>query len=128
MDDRICTDCNTTFEYPYQLERHKKNKKKCTNIQGNGVICKKCKKYYASKYTLERHYDSCKSKNIQEVQGNNSNRVINNNALSNINVEEKEKFLDAVQVFCKTMNNKENDKYKKKFVNTLTDILSSISN
>ena len=137
MEDRICTDCNTTFEYPYQLERHKKNKKKCTNTQGNGVICKKCKKHYASKYTLERHYDSCKSKNIQEAQqDNNSNVTLNNfnNILSNIDINpnmiNKKQLRNTVQIFLNHIDNIDNDNINEytETVNTLGGILSALTN
>jgi hypothetical protein len=65
MEDRVCTDCNTKFDYPYQLERHKKNKKKCIN-QDNTLKCTNCKKHYVSKYTLERHNNICKKKIIKQ--------------------------------------------------------------
>jgi hypothetical protein len=48
--------------------------------------------------------------------------------MPNINIEEKEKVLDVLQIFIKQMDDgNNNEKYNKKLANTITDILSIIT-
>ena len=115
----ICSDCGEKFQYISQLNRHKNSKKKCgKNKTLSEITCEYCTKTYATKNSLIRHYTVCDSK---KKKNNNEN-------MPNINIEEKEKVLDVLQIFIKQMDDgNNNEKYNKKLANTITDILSIIT-
>jgi hypothetical protein len=130
MSDRICTVCKIEFKYPYLLERHNKNKIKCTNYQDNNLICTNCKKHYVSKYTLIRHQITCKSKNnivIEDNINNNSNNYNNNSNVVSNNID-KENILDSINTFINYMNDgAKNENYNQKCVLTLQNILDFVT-
>ncbi len=71
MSNLACVDCGESFDYPSQLERHKKSKKKCgINKTVTEITCNYCEKKYATKHSLIRHQTICKKKNNIVVEDN----------------------------------------------------------
>jgi hypothetical protein len=69
-DDRFCTKCESAFKYPSALRRHQQSKKSCTPpevMDSSRFACTYCKKSYAQKRSLVRHYKSCKIKNADKA-------------------------------------------------------------
>ena len=62
-----CKKCSHVFNSKTDLERHKNRKTSCVTGEKDASIpdihmCKYCKNEFATKYSLKRHYKSCKDK------------------------------------------------------------------
>ena len=86
--DIVCILCNKTFEYPYLLDRHKKNKKPCNRVV-ESYNCDLCKSNFDYKSHLENHKKSNKHKNNYEIYiktyNDYSTTINNNNSINIIN-------------------------------------------
>jgi hypothetical protein len=86
----ICNNCGKEFYYESHYERHINCKRKCKR-KNKDNMCQYCKTCCSTKYTLERHYATCKKKIIQSKQNLDNQNIIMNNILKNImsTIEEK---------------------------------------
>ena len=99
MSDRICP-CGMSFPYPSHLKRHQNGKLGCAhylkylyslNSQSNvkvekedvasntskKFLCKYCDKNFATKFTMERHYKTCKKNKDNNINNSISNIISN---------------------------------------------------
>lgn len=67
MAEHICFNCNKTFKYRSDFERHINKKYKCKvkplDYDRNSTNCIYCGKKYSNKFSQERHQKTCKSRN-----------------------------------------------------------------
>jgi len=101
---KTCNICGKSFDYPYLVDRHKNGIRKChkknNNInititvqQNNKLInnnikkinCSHCNNKFASKYSLERHYNVCKLYLLKKATVDNNENDKFNKLVSIIN-------------------------------------------
>jgi hypothetical protein len=117
----ICNICNKKFDYPYLLENHKNNKRKCKPINDK-IQCKDCNVFYSNKYYLANHKCTAREnemnifKSIIECLHNN----INGNNIDN------ESLLTLQNLIPKILNsNNGNTNNSNNTQNTITNNIDS---
>ena len=78
-----CQLCKKEFEYPYLLERHKKNKKPC-NVLKQTYNCELCRSNFEHRSHLDIHNKTKKHINNYNIFTTNNN-ITNNNITNNFN-------------------------------------------
>ena len=95
MSDRTCGNCGTIFDYPYLLERHINNKRKCKlKSDHENNICQYCNFNYCSKYSLSDHQVKCK-KNPSN-NNNNKSELKSKNIQADQNINKQNKMIHMV--------------------------------
>jgi len=122
MDNNIiCNRCCKKFKFQSQLERHNGSIRQC-KIKTNDNICFHCNIKCSTKYTLIRHYKTCKIKKQRELQQitntSNLNILQTSHAIPNmsnvVNITDKEyQSLNKIVSSLKNSNPDNNSQFDK---------------
>ena len=114
-----CMRCEKQFKFKSQLERHNNSIRPC-KYKNPENMCEYCNKICSTKYTLVRHYLTCKNKDCIKQANNNlidtSNTAINSSTNNYTILSTINKLLDKV-----------NDISDDKLLNGLVNFLQNLS-